>query len=135
MSTKLLVTVGVLCAFGGAALAQSMLVEGAHTMVLKSGESEEVQDIYVIQNCRSILNSSPQVEILDGPPGVTASLIEDMVLPRGQSCPNKGKGGKLVVSAGKIEDPSFSQLNVRLTYDTREGIRKQSLVINLSLLP
>ena len=134
-SAKLLVTVGVLSALSGAALAQNMLIAGAHTMALKSGESEEVQDIYYVENCRSILNSAPQVEVVDGPPGITATLKEDMVLPRLQNCPAKVKGGKLVVSAGHIEDPSFSQLNLRVTFDTRDGVRKQSLVINLSLIP
>jgi hypothetical protein len=137
-SAKILVTVlqlGLLGALAGVALAQNRVISGAHTMALKSGESEEVQDIYWVQNCRSMLNGPPQIEVLDGPPGVTATLKEDMVLPREQNCPNKVKGAKLVVSAGQIDDPSFSQLNLRVTYDTREGIRKQSMIINLSLIP
>lgn len=112
-----------------------MMIPGAQTMALKSGESEEVIDLYVVQNCLSQLNSPPQVEVVDGPPGVTASLKEDMVLPRLQKCPGKVKGAKLVVRAGTVEDPSFSQLTVRVTFDTRDGIRKQTFVINLSLIP
>jgi hypothetical protein len=115
--------------------AQNMMVPGAHTIALKSGESEEVDDIYYVTNCVSLLNSPPQAEVVDGPPGVTASVKEDMVLPRLQKCPTKIKGGKLVVSAGKVEDPSNSQLTVRVTFDTREGIRKQTWVINLALIP
>jgi hypothetical protein len=115
--------------------AQNMMVRGAQTIALKSGESEEVSDLYYVTNCMSLLNSAPQVEVVDGPPGVTASIKEDMVLPRQQKCAAKVKGAKLLVSAAKVEDPSFSQLAVRVTYDTREGIRKQTFYINLSLIP
>jgi hypothetical protein len=138
-STKLLFTVlfvGIAVVLGNAATqAQNMFIRGAQSMALKSGESEEVSEIYFVENCLSILNGPPQVEVVDGPPGVTASFKEEMVLPRQQKCPAKVKGGKLFVSAGNIEDPSFSQLLVRVTYDTREGIRKQTLTINLSLVP
>jgi hypothetical protein len=120
---------------GTVARAQNMMVPGAHTVALKGGESEEIQDLYYVSNCASLLNSPPQVEVVDGPPGVKASIKEDMVLPRLQKCPTKVKGGKLVVSAGSVEDPSISQLTVRVTFDTREGIRKQTFVYNLSLLP
>jgi hypothetical protein len=139
ISSRLLITVlqigvaGALCGFG--ARAQNMMIQGAQTMALKSGESEEVTDLYYVQNCMSLLNSPPQIEVVDGPPSVTASLKEDMVLPRFQKCPGKVKGAKLMVSAGTVEDPSFSQLTVRVTFDTREGIRKQTFVINLSLIP
>jgi hypothetical protein len=139
ISSRLLITVlqigiaGALCGTG--AKAQNMMIPGAQTIALKSGESEEVTELYFVTNCLSLLNSPPQVEIVDGPPTVKASVKEDMVLPRLQKCPAKVKGAKLVVSAGSIEDPSFSQLTVRVTFDTREGIRKQTFVLNLSLIP
>ncbi len=123
---------GALCDTGAA---QNMKIGGAHTIALKSGESEEVADLYYVKNCLSLLNSPPQVEVVEGPPGVTASLKEDMVLPRFEKCPAKVKGAKLMVSTGTVEDPSFSPLTVRVTFDTREGIRKQTFVINLSLIP
>ena len=139
ISAKLLVTIlplGIAAVLGTTAIrAQNMMVPGAHTIALKSGESEEVSDLYYVANCASLLNSPPQVEVVDGPPAVKASIKEDMVMPRLQKCPAKVKGGKLVVSAGTIEDPSNSQLTVRVTFDTREGIRKQTFVINLALLP
>jgi hypothetical protein len=115
--------------------AQNMMLPGAETVALKSGETEEISDLYYVSNCASLLNSPPQVEVVEGPPGVTASVKEDMVLPRLQKCPTKVKGGKLIVSANKIEDPSFTQLTVRVTFDTREGIRKQTWVVNLNLIP
>ena len=40
-----------------------------------------------------------------------------------------------VLAAKTIEDPSYSTLILRITYDTREGERKQSETINLYLVP
>jgi hypothetical protein len=138
ISSILLISVlqiGIAGALCGTGAAQNMEIPGAKTMALKSGESEEVIDLYYVQNCLSLLNSPPQVEVVDGPPAVTASLKEDMVLPRLQKCPAKVKGAKLLVSAGTVQDASFSQLTIRVTFDTRDGIRKQTFVINLSLIP
>jgi hypothetical protein len=138
ISSRLLIAalqIGIAIALCGTGAAQNMNIRGAHTIALKSGESEEVTDLYYVQNCLSLLNGPPQVEVVDGPPSVKASLKEDMVLPRAAKCPAKVKGAKLMVSAGTVEDPSFSQLTVRVTFDTREGIRKQTFVINLSLIP
>jgi hypothetical protein len=77
----------------------------------------------------------PEVEVLDGPPGVTVSIKEDMVLPRAQNCASRVKGGTLVIAAKDIEDTSFSELTVRITYRTRDGDRKFSRIYNLSLFP
>jgi hypothetical protein len=58
-----------------------------------------------------------------------------MVTPRAQRCSNQVSGGKLVITAGEIEDPSYTALTIRVIYRTRDGERKLSLVYNLSLLP
>jgi hypothetical protein len=141
MRTSIMSVLGTLC-FGSAGAfgivevqAQNMMQPGAATVALRSGESEEISDLYFVSNCASLLNGPPQVEVVDGPPGVTASIKEDLVLPRLQRCPTKVKGAKLVLSASKIEDPSFSLLTVRVTFDTKEGVRKQTWVVNLNLIP
>src|ERR1700736_5323368 len=64
------------------AQAQNLTIRGSDTMSLKSGEHQEVQEIYYVTNCVSLLKSTPQVEIVQGPPGVTAEIKEAMVLPR-----------------------------------------------------
>jgi hypothetical protein len=125
---------GVAAALLGA-VAQAQIVKNFQTIALKNGESAEVGLLYYVSNCRSILTSTPGVEILDGPPGVTVSVKEDMVLPRAQGCANRVKGGTLVLAANNIEDPSFTELTLRITFHTRDGDRKVSTVYNVSLFP
>ena len=44
-------------------------VRGSTSIALKSGESVEVGNVYYTINCRSLLKSVPQVEILEGAAG------------------------------------------------------------------
>jgi hypothetical protein len=115
--------------------AHAQTVRGSTSIALKSGESVEVGNVYYTINCRSLLKSVPQVEILEGPPGVTASIKEGMVLPRGGNCANRVPGGTLVITAKEIEDPSYTPLTIRVIFKTKDGERKLSQVYNLSLLP
>ena len=114
--------------------AQSLL-RNAQSYALKSGESVEVGDIYFVANCRSLLTSPPEVTVMDGPPGVTASLTEAMVLPRAQKCSSPVKGAKLRLSADKIEEQSYSEMTLRISYKTKDGQREQSFTFNLALFP
>jgi hypothetical protein len=128
----------ILAALLGTASARAqgvMSLGGAQTIALKSGESTEVFNLYWVEGCRSTLKSPPEVEIVDGPPQVSASVKEAMVLPRWQTCSKPVQGGILVLSAKEIEDPSFSRLTVRVIYKTRDGERKWSEVFNLQLIP
>jgi hypothetical protein len=135
-SLLVILSVGIAVVLGNTgAQAQTMAINGVTTIALKSGESAEVGNLYFISNCKSLLKSTPEVEILDGPPGVTASVKEDMVLARAQKCASPIKGGKLFLAAKDIEDPSFSTLTLRITYRTRDGDRKLSQVFNLELFP
>jgi hypothetical protein len=111
------------------------ITPGAPTIALRNGESTELGELYWISNCRSLLKSTPEAEILDGPPGLSVSVKQSMVLPRYQNCPNKVPGGTLLVSAKDVEDPSLSRITVRVTYRTKDGERQRSQVFNLSLLP
>jgi hypothetical protein len=102
---------------------------------LKSGESVEVADFYYITNCQSALTSFPEVTVLDGPPGVTASLTEAMVNARFHGCPKPVKGAKLRLSADKVEDYSQSVITLRIKYQTKDGERQTSKSFNLTLFP
>jgi hypothetical protein len=102
---------------------------------LKSNESVDVMDLYWVTNCRSLLTSAPEVTILDGPPGVTASVIEATVLPRFQQCAKPVKGAKLKLSADKIEDQSYSMMTLRIKYKTKDGERDKSMTFSLALFP
>ena len=53
--------------------ARAQTITGSGSIALKSGESVEVGNVFYAINCRSLLKSTPEVEILEGPPGVTAS--------------------------------------------------------------
>jgi hypothetical protein len=116
-------------------VANAQTIIGSPTIALKSGESTEVGPVYWVINCKSLLKSTPEVEILDGPPAVTASIKEELVLPRFQNCASKVPGGTLVLAAKDIEDPSYTRLTIRVTFRTRDGDRRLSQVFNLSLIP
>ena len=117
------------------AAAHAQTIIGSPTIALKSGESTELGQLYWVSHCKSLLKSTPEVEVVDGPPGVTVSVKDAMVLPRFQNCASRVPGGILVVSAKDIEDPSYTRLTIRVTYKTRDGDRKLSQVFNLSLIP
>ena len=115
--------------------AQGQTITGSLTIALKSGESTEVGDLYWVVNCRSLLKGTPEAEVVDGPPGVSVAVGEAMVLPRYQKCANRVPGGRLVITAKDIEEPSYTPLTIRITYRTLDGDRKFSHVYNLSLVP
>lgn len=137
MNCRLIVCVSVVV-FGSVvanrAQAQSWQMN-SNSYALKSGESVEIMDLYWVTNCRSLLSSPPEVTVLDGPPGVTASTTEAMVTPRFQQCAKPVKGAKLKLSADKIEDQSYSVMTLRIKYKTKDGERDKSFTFNIALFP
>ena len=107
----------------------------SQSFAMKSGETTEVGDIYWVVNCRSLLLATPEVTILDGPPGVTASIEEAMVVPRFQQCAQPVKGGKLKLKTGTIDDNSNTLMTLRIRYKTRDGDRDRSMSFTLALFP
>ncbi|MGA7326197.1 MAG: hypothetical protein WBX25_17360 [Rhodomicrobium sp.] len=114
--------------------AQSWQFNSVH-LAMKSGETVEVGDLYWVINCRSQLTSTPEVTIMDGPPGVTAAVEEAMVVPRFQQCSKPVKGGKLKLTAGTIDDQTNSLMTVRIRYKTRDGDRDRSMNFTIALFP
>jgi hypothetical protein len=119
----------------GSAGARAQTITNSPTIALKSGESTELGQIYWVVNCRSVLRSTPEAEILDGPPGVSVAIRASMVTPRRQRCSRPVPGGVLMITAGNIEDHSYTTLTIRVSYRGLDGDRKSSLIYNLSLLP
>src|SRR5262252_4346160 len=119
----------------GSAGAHAQTITNSPSIALRSGESTELVRLYWVVNCRSVLKGTPEAEILDGPPGVSLAVKAAMVTPRAQRCPKEVPGGTLVISAGNIEDPSYSTLTIRITFRGRDGVRNTSQIYNLSLLP
>ena len=109
---------------------------GVHNVALKSGESAELGQVYYIGlHCKSLLKATPEVEILDGPPGVTAAIREEMVVPRTVGCASPVPGGKLIITAKEIEDYGRARLVLRIKLKTSIGDRQYSRDVNLSLIP
>jgi len=109
---------------------------GVSDIALKNGESTELGDVYYIgSNCKSLLKATHEVEILDGPPGVTAAINEAKVVPRTVGCASPVPGGKLVISAQGIEDYSRSRMVLRVKYKTTLGDRQLSRDVNVTLFP
>jgi hypothetical protein len=122
-------------ASGGTAQAQS-IDYSVKNIALKSGESTELGQVFFITgNCKSILKETPQVEILDGPPGVTAAITSAKVVPRGYSCANPISGGKLIITAKDIQEHSHTRMVLRVNYKTFSGDRQRSENINITLFP
>ena len=120
---------------GGGAQAQSIHFS-VKDIALKSGESVELGDVYFITaNCKSMLKSTPVVEILDGPPGVTVVINPAKVVPRTYGCANPVAGGKLMITATDIQDHSYTRMVLRVNYKTLSGDRQRSQNLNVALFP
>jgi len=123
------------CVLGGAP-AQAQTISGTPAIALKSGESFELGDAYWISStCNSMLVGTPEVEILDGPPGVTVTVKEAMVTPRYWNCAKPVRGGKVIVAANDIDHPSYTTFTIRFKFKGRDGDRLRSRVYKLSLFP
>jgi hypothetical protein len=105
------------------------------TISLKSGETTDLMNVYWSVNCRSMLKSTPQVEIIDGPPNVTVAVKEGMVMPRIRNCAKPVKGGTVVLTAAEIEDASTTRLTLRIKYQGKDGNRQSSVIYDLALFP
>jgi hypothetical protein len=109
---------------------------GVHDIALKSGESAELADVYYISHdCKSLLKAAPEVEILDGPPGVTAAIKEDKIVPRTLGCTKPVPGGKLIVTASEVEEYGRARLVLRVKLKTSQGDRQWSRDVNITLIP
>ncbi len=126
-------SISVFLAFSlsGPALAQPI----TSSYALKSGESVDINDLYWVANCKSLLTAPPEVTIMDGPPGVSAEVKEAMVVPRVQQCAKPVKGGILTLKADNIEDESNTVVTLRIRYKTKDGVRDKSMSFNLALFP
>src|SRR5262245_10226091 len=110
------------------ALAGILAIAGARaetrTIALKNGESTELQLVYWISNCRSVMVGTPEIEVLEGPPEVTLALKEGKVIPRRQNCANEVPGGRIVATAKDITEAKDVKLTYRVKYKTKDGERQ-----------
>lgn len=105
-------------------------------IALKSGESAEVSDVWWVNtNCKSLLKATPEVEILDGPPGVTAVINPANVVPHSFGCAKAVAGGKLVLTAKDVQEYSYTRMVLRIDFKTLDGDRTLAQNVNLTLFP
>lgn len=120
---------------GSAAQAQTIHVP-VEEVALRNGESVEFGEVYLIGgDCSSVLTSAPEVEVMDGPPGVAVAIERAMVIPYGHGCDGAVLGGKMNITARGITDYSYSRMTLRITYTTPSGSLQRSQHINITLFP
>lgn len=130
-----LIALGLACFLGSGAHAQTINFP-VRDIALKNGESIEYSDVYLIAaDCRSLLTATPEVEVMDGPPGVAVAIKQAMVVPRVFGCAKPVSGGKMMITANDIEEYSYTRMVVRIKYKTRSGERQFSRHINVALFP
>ena len=123
------------CVLANDAKAQTIYF-GVHNLALKSGESAELGEVYYISHdCKSLLKGAPEVEVLDGPPGVTAAIKEEKIVPRTFGCTKPVPGGKLIITASEIEEYGRARMVLRIKMKTSVGDRQYSRDVNISLIP
>jgi len=134
-ATLILASLVIMLIGGGAVQAQTIQYT-VTDIALRSGESTELGNVFYIGlNCKSVLKDTPVVEILDGPPGVTAAINAAQVVPHGLSCAKPVAGGKLIITAKDVQDYSYTRMVLRITFKTLDGERQRSENVNIVLFP
>jgi hypothetical protein len=130
------IILGLLCVLANAEAKAQTVYFDVLTVALKSGESAELADVYYIgSHCQSLLKAVPEVEVLEGPPGVTATIKEDKIVPRTFGCTKPVPGGKLIITAKEVEEYGRARLVLRVKMKTSSGERQWSRDVNISLIP
>jgi len=120
-----------LAVFTAAAGAQAQ--QAPRRIALKSGESTELRNFYVVQHCRSIMIGTPVLDVLEGPEELAVTLKEGMKLP--PKCTKQVPGGTVVATAKDVKAPKEAKLTIRLKFKTRVGERQTSNAYIVSLFP
>lgn len=110
--------------------------QATEVIALKSGETADVANVWWIANCRSLLKGSMTVEVLEGPPEVTASIKEQKIVPHNQNCAKPVDAGVLQITAAKdIKTRIQAKLVLRVKYPTVDGERQKGHDIDLTIVP
>ena len=126
----------VVCVLTNAGAKAQTIYFNVHSLALKSGESAELGDVYYISHeCKSLLKGPPEVEVLDGPPGVNAAIKEERIVPRTFGCTKPVPGGKLIITANEVEEYGRARMVLRIKMKTSVGDRQHSRDVYISLIP
>ena len=104
-------------------------------LAIKNGETLELEKLYYISNCKSILKGPVTAEILDGPAQLSVSIKEALVEARLQQCAKPVQGAILSLTAKDITQITTSRVIVRWKYLTKDGDRFRSQTLNVTMLP
>jgi hypothetical protein len=131
MKTWVLYMVAFVSLIGGCISAPA-----AETVALKSGETVELNNLFWVANCRSLLTGPMRVEILEGPPEITASIREQNIVPHILNCPKPVKAGVLLLSAAKdVKTRVEAKVVLRVKFPTVDGEKQRSFDLNAVVLP
>lgn len=119
--------------FFGAAGARAQ--QKLQRLALRSGESTVLRNYYFVANCRSILLSTPVLEVLEGPEELAVQIKEGQVVARTQNCAAPVLGGTVVATAKEVAEPKEAKLTIRLKFSTKAGERQSSDTYIMSLFP
>jgi hypothetical protein len=104
-------------------------------LTVKNGESVELGAVVWTVNCQSTMVGLPEVEVLEGPPGIALTIREERVLSVRNNCPAKFPGGTLMLAVTGVTQPIEAKLTYRLKYKTLDGPRQRANTFILSLQP
>jgi hypothetical protein len=121
-----------LCAF---AILWPSTAHAQNAIAVKSGETVELNNVYWVMKCRSVMIGLPVIEVLEGPPDIALTIKEAMVLPRQSGCAKPVPGGKLMLAAGTIAEKKESKLVYRLLYKLKDGDRQTAKTYQILLYP
>lgn len=108
----------------------------AENISLRGGETADLGGVWWIANCKSILKSTPIVEVMEGPADLSVAMKAQKVLPRTSKCAKEVDGGELTVSAAPdVKAREQGTLFLRVKYATKDGERQKSREINYTLFP
>ena len=108
----------------------------ADTLALKSGETVTLAEVWWIAHCHSLLKGPMTVEILDGPPEITAAIVEKNVIPHNSDCANPVKGGLLkLTAAANVANKIHAEVVLRVKYPTEDGERQKSFDVDAIVIP
>jgi hypothetical protein len=102
---------------------------------IKGGETIELYSVWSVAHCKSRLTAAPTVEVLEGPPQVKLWVEPAMVYATRLNCTLPVTGGKLMATAGAIDQKTESKLTFRVIYKTTEGESQVARAYNVSLFP
>jgi len=108
----------------------------ADPLAIKSGETVLLSTVYWVVNCHSMLKGPMTVEILEGPPEITAAIVERDVVPHTSDCAKSVKGGLLnLTAAADVKTKIHSEIVLRVKYPTEDGVRQKSFIIAAVVVP